>query len=877
MSAARWLFRHLVVGQVRRQRVRTAVEVLAIAAGVALGFGVNLVNDAALREFGAATRELAGSADLRLAGSRDGFPEGVFGGLAASPLVRLASPVLEVRVPVVGAADGESLTIVGIDWFRAAPLTPGLLPQPAGDGDASGDEAGDRNTTDSSSNDDGGNNARGGEALLDDGLFLTPAATTRLRVAVGDTVTVQAGGRAVLLRVAGTVPGLRDGEVLGVMDIAAAQWRLDRLGVLTRIDLALVPGADAAALAATVALPAGTALVQPDIGDERLANLSRAYRVNLNVLALVALFTGIFLVFSLEAQATLARRTELAALRVLGVTRGGVARLVLGQAALVGAMGSGLGLGLGALLATAILAAVGGDLGNGGNFGTTSTARPSLPLVTWPALGFFVLGLLAAVLGALVPARDVARVPPAAALKAGAEEDAFRPILHPGPGLALLALAALLVALPPAGGIAIAAYAGIAALLVGCIVLQPWLSARVFGAAARRLPSWPGAARYPLLGLAVTRAAQGPSLAAIGMAGIVASFALMIAMATMVASFRTSLDDWLGRVLPADVYARAGGATTNAVFAPEDVATFRSFPGVARAEFTRAVRVSLAPDQPDVYVLAKPVDPARASFDLPLVGATARAPAGGPPPCWVSEAVVRLYGARVGGAIALPLAGADRTFFIAGVTRDYARQWGSVVVRDVDYLALTGDESRTEAALWLAPGVQSTTVLAGLRTTLAGGAAAEFSEAGELRALSLRIFDRSFTVTYVLEAIAILIGLVGVGATFAAQALARGREFAMLRHLGVTRRQVLQLLALEGALVSGLAIAGGLVAGLLVALVLVAVVNPQSFNWTMEYHVPGRLLATLAAVLLAAAVATAVIAGRRVAGRDLIRAVSADW
>lgn len=872
MSSRVWLIRHLVLGQARRQRWRTFVEALAIAAGVALGFGVNLVNEAALREFGAAARELAGSADLRLAGSRDGFGEAVFGQLAASPLVRIASPVLEVRVPVAGAG-GDSLMILGIDWFRAAPLTPGLLPQPAADGDATTD-AEDRegaNTTAS------GAPAGGAAGLLDDGLFLTPTAATRFDVRPGDTLTVQAGGRAVPLRIAGLVPGPRDGEVLGVMDIAAAQWRLDRLGLVTRIDLALAPGADPAALARSVVLPAGTALVAPNIGDARLANLSRAYRVNLNVLALVALFTGIFLVFSLEAQATLARRTELAALRVLGVTQAGVARVVLGQAVLAGSVGSLAGLALGALLATGILAAVGGDLGNGGNFGAAATARPALKLAPLPMLGFFLLGVAAAAAGALVPARDVARVPPATALKAGAEEEAFRPALRALPGLALLLLAAVLVLLPPAGSVPVAAYAAIAALLIGAIALQPWLSARLFGGVARRLSRWRGAARFPLLSLAVTRVAQGPSLAAIGMAGIVASFGLMIAMATMVASFRISLNEWLGAVLPADIYVRAGGAMTNAVFGADDVATFRSFPGIARAEFTRAVRVSLAPDQADVYVLARPVDPARADVALPLVGPGAAAPPGGPPPCWVSEAVARLYGARVGSTLVLPLGGEAREFFVAGVWRDYAHQWGSVVVRDTDYIALTGDEARTEAALWLEPGAQPSAVLASLRTALMAGPVAEFSDSGELRALSLRIFDRSFTVTYVLEAIAIVIGLVGVGATFAAQALTRTREFAMLRHLGVTRGQVLQLLALEGALVSSLAILGGLVAGLLVALVLVRVVNPQSFNWTMEFHVPARLVASLAAELLAAAVATAVLAGRRVAGRDVVRAVSADW
>jgi putative ABC transport system permease protein len=863
VTGARFLFRHLVVGQLRRQRLRSAVEILAIAAGVALGFGVALVNTAALREFGAASRELAGQADLRLQGSRDGFPEAVFGDLAASPLVRLASPVLELRVPVIGADSTRgpaSLTVLGIDWFRAAAGNPGLLPQPADSRGVGGADAG-----------------RGPAGLLDDGVFLTPAALATFRVAVGDTLTVQAGGRPVALRIAGTVPGNRDGELLGVLDIAAAQWRLDRLGVLTRIDLTLAPGADAATLAATLELPAGTALVPPDIGDTRLANLSRAYRVNLNVLALVALFTGVFLVFSLEAQATLARRTELAALRVLGVTRAGVARLVLTQATVVGVAGSLLGLVLGAALANAILGAVGGDLGNGGNFGTTPAVRPALSLPPLTTLGFFALGVAAAVAGALVPARDVARVPPAAALKAGAEEDAFRPALRPWPGLALLALAAVLVALPATGGVAVAAYAGIAALLIGFIALQPWVSARVFRAVAGWLAPRPAAVRWPLLGLAVTRAAQGPSLAGIGMAGIVASFALMIAMATMVASFRESLDAWLVRVLPADLYARAGGPLTNAAFGPADLATLRGFPGVARVEFTRAVRVSLAPDQPDVYVLARPVDPARAADVLPLVGPAVAPPAGGLPPAWVSEAVARLYGVRVGTPLSLPLAGRERAFFVAGVWRDYARQWGSVVITEADYVAATGDATRTEAALWLAPGARATDVLAALRPALAAGESVEFSAAGELRALSLRIFDRSFTVTYVLEAIAIVIGLVGVAATFAAQALGRAREFAMLRHLGVTRGQVLRLLALEGALISGLSLVGGLGAGLLVALVLVAVVNPQSFNWTMEFHVPVALVTTLAGVLLAAAVGTALVAGRRVASGAVLRAVSADW
>jgi putative ABC transport system permease protein len=319
----------------------------------------------------------------------------------------------------------------------------------------------------------------------------------------------------------------------------------------------------------------------------------------------------------------------------------------------------------------------------------------------------------------------------------------------------------------------------------------------------------------------------------------------------------------------------------NGEFAAADVATLRSSPGVARAEFTRALRVSLRSDQPDVYLLARPLELARAPDLLPLVGATAAPPLtsaeGAAPPVFVSEAMTRLYGARVGATLTVPLGGVPREFFVAGVWRDYARQWGSIVIREADYVALTGDATRTEAALWLAPGTRASDVLTTLRSQLVAGATVEFSAADELRALSLQIFDRSFTVTYVLEAVAIIIGLVGVGVSFAAQAIGRRREFAMLRHLGVTRRQVLQLLALEAAVISGLAIAGGLGAGLLVAWVLVEVVNPQSFNWTMDLLVPVPLVATLAAVLLVAAVLTAVAAGRQVASGPAIRAVSADW
>jgi putative ABC transport system permease protein len=431
-------------------------------------------------------------------------------------------------------------------------------------------------------------------------------------------------------------------------------------------------------------------------------------------------------------------------------------------------------------------------------------------------------------------------------------------------------------------GIPIGAYLSVAVLLLAAILVKPlvapWLFAPLQRALARRRLEASAAPWW----LAATRLAATPRFAAIGAAGIVASFALMVAMATMVASFRVSVDQWLDRVLPADIYVRAATATagslggTTAAFGAEDQRLLASHSQVVRAEFTRNLRVTLDPARAAVSLIARPIARAQAARKLPLTGEALAWREGMPPPAWVSEAIVDLYGARVGGEIVLPIAGQAQKFIVAGVWRDYARQFGAIVVDIADYERLSGPSPPTEAALWLAPGANAAEVIADLQPRMQAKSA-EFASAGEIRAISLRIFDRSFAVTYVLEIAAIVIGLTGIAATFSAQAIVRMREFGMLRHLGVTRRQVLALLAIEGLLVTALAIVIGLAVGLAIAWILVDFVNPQSFHWTMDFRVPVLLVAGLVAALLAAAAATALLAGRRAVAQDAVLAVRADW
>lgn len=851
----RWLFAHVFGGFVRLHPLRAFVAILAIALGVTLGYAVNLINASALSEFEAAVRQVTGQADAAIVGARDGFDERVFDRLLVEPSVDLASPMLEIEAAIAEPARlrGRTLTVVGVDLFSAARIAPQLV------GRVRGRAADDPDAR---------------LSFLDDGLFLSPAALQALQLAPGDEIGFQVEGRVQRMRIAGDLPAARAGQRLASMDIGFAQWRFDRLGRLTRIDVQLAPGARVEQLAPRLALPAGVYVETAEQSGTRVSNLSRAYRVNLSALALVALFTGSFLVYSLQSQGVVARASQIAFLRIIGVTQRETERLLVAEALGFGCIGAAIGIAAGIGIAAAALRWLGGDLG-GGYF---AGVQPTLVIDPWQMLLFFSLGVGAAGVGGWLPARAIARADPAPMLKAATGIESKEPT-RPWTAFGLIAGAAVLLVLPSFNGVPVAAYAAIALLLVAAIAVKPYVAPRLLVPLAR----WANNRVRPVAPtwLALVRLGAMPRFAAVGAAGIVAAFALMVAMATMVTSFRTSVDAWLLHVLPADVYSRAGppgsgGGANTAYFSAADQERMRADPQVARAEFSRETRVVLDPARAGVALLARHVDRAEPARTLPLTGVPAPWRPGLAPPVWVSEAMIDLYGAQVGRELVVPLAGTEQRLFVAGVWRDYARQGGSLVIDLDDYERLTGDKLRTNAALWLKPGAKAAQVVERLRPALQAGTA-EFAETGELRQTSLRIFDRSFAVTYVLEIAAIVIGLTGIAATFSAQAIARRREFGMLRHLGVTRREILQLLALEGVIVTALAIVLGLAAGIAVAWILVAIVNPQSFHWTMDLLLPWREIGALIVALLVAAALTAVIAGRRAVAQDAVLAVREDW
>ncbi len=372
--------------------------------------------------------------------------------------------------------------------------------------------------------------------------------------------------------------------------------------------------------------------------------------------------------------------------------------------------------------------------------------QPSVHFSPLAALAFFALGATVAVLGAAAPAWEAARAQPALALKSGSEDSALSKLASPWPALACLALGALFTQLPPLADLPLFGFMAVALLLIGGIALMPRLAAGLFSLTGR----WQ--TNNAVLSLTLARLANAPNQASIALGGVLSSFSLMVAMAIMVASFRVSVDDWLTQVLPAELYVRSATAGDSGGLQPDEQQAIRSANGIARADFLRQSKLTLAADRPDVVLLARPIDVDAPNKIVPIIGASI-VPAAAMP-VWVSEAMVDLYGYAMGQRVSLPLGGRGgkgHDFVVAGIWRDYVRQSGALQIRLSDYRAITGDLSANDAALWLQPGVTPAQASATLKRLPFGGAL-EFAEPGEIRAISLKIFDRSFAVTYLLEA-----------------------------------------------------------------------------------------------------------------------------
>ncbi len=835
MNGLNRLFVWLVWGAIRQQWGRWLASLSMVAIGMALAVAIHLVNHSALQSFSRAIEVVNGQSSLQLVASQETFSEDHFVRLLAEASdlgVESASPVLEIGT--------DRVRIVALDLFRAARVTPSLLPQAA----------------------EGGRDA----LFQTDSVFLSPRAMAALAVSEGDSITLMAMGRTVRLVVRGSVPQAL-GESVAVMDLGSAQWQFGRMGQLSRIDLRVREDLRAELLQSRLLKGQWPLmLVQKSDREQRMSNVSRAYRVNLTVLALVALVTGGFLI-SLSVALAVRRQQQLVAILLsLGAPLAWVQRIFLFVGVCVGLVGGALGAMAGALLAAAMLHFVGADLGGG--YFRAGSADLQLDLLTIGAI-MGLAGLIGWV-AAWVSLRRIDWSSPAQQLRSSCDEplgrDA-RPLLFVG--FVLLTLAGLFSLLPPWGVISFGGYMAMAMLLIAAVAIGPWLVAN-FSIAGNRLARW--------------RLRQASSSSAALISGVVAAVALAVAMMVMVTSFRSSVGQWLGQVLPADLYSHQSSAAQVERLSADSIAALVQLDSVSRVEAARHQRLLLNPALPPVVLIAKPIEgldiavDSAARIGLPLVSEARLVGDSSLPVVFASEAMRDLYGWATGSVQMLPLGGQDaQRVWVAGIFRDYGRQHGSVVMNLSSYRALTGDRSISSISIWRQQGHSA----AVLRTELAalndGLAEIQWVESEAIREMSLRIFDRSFAITYALELVAILIALLTVAIGFSAQLMLREREFGLMSQMGQSRAQRSMTIAWE---LGGLVLLGGLwgsLMGMLMSQVLIHKVNPESFHWTMQTDWPWGQMGLLLSSLVAISVLVAMAMAHRIDERRLIHSLRADW
>lgn len=815
--------------------------------GVAMVVAVDLASESARAAYLLSTETLGGRGTHHVLGASGSLPDSLF------PRLRLAglkdgagrpapmTPVVEARVAVVGPAGDSAGTfrLVGLDPFTSRELGAFGLRGDGGDGEAVSPGTG------------------GQEALM--ALMARPAtillardAAERLGLRAGGRMGIRSGNRIVNVTVIGFLepPGRLARslvEDLLLCDIATAQEILGREGRVDRIEMDLAGGGskgrpDAALVErARALLPPGAHLAPANARAKTLDGITRAFRINLTALSLLALLVGAFLIHNTMAFSVAQRWGLLGALRGLGAEPGQVAAMVAREAAALSALGALLGVLGGVILGRGLVVLVARTVND--LYFTTRVAGLELdPLIL---LKGALLGLVLGMASSAAPAWQASRIRPRVLLTRSAQEASLRARLPTLNRLGLLlALAAALLAAWP-GRSLLAGFAALASAVFAWALWTPDLLRRLSAAAAwtvARLPraAAPGASAM-LARMAVREVGGSLSRTAVAAAALTIALSVTVAMGVMVDSFRRAVADWLEAVLVADVYAAArdGSGRLEGRLDSAWLAAARALPGVEAATTYLAVSLN-HPDGGRTRMLALDIDPLsrrafrfRAGDSAAAWSAFHRAP-----DCAVliSEPLAWRRALRPGAALELPTARGPRAFPVAGVLADYGSDQGTAMLDRACFESYWEDRGHTSVALFAAPGTDPA-ALARRLASLPGAVGTEIHATRDLRTASLEIFDRTFAITSVLRLAAVVIALASLAGALAALELERAPETALLRALGLTPGGTFGLAAAQAGFLGA---AAGLLAiplGLVQAGLLVHVINRRSFGWTMPMHI----------------------------------------
>ncbi len=841
------VFRLLVWRHVAGELPRTALTVGGVALGVAVYVAVATANVEIVRSFEQAVLGVAGRTTLQVfnaTNSLGGYDEHIIEPLSHADGVLLATPVLDLTGiwRADGSARGIVLPILGVDLLAESSFRDYRVVE-SGHGNSGSESDWER-------------------YLEPDTIFVGRRLAQRHGLAMGSALEVNVGGRVRRMVVRGILEG--DGparstfEELAVMDIAAAQLQFDRLGRLDRIDLVTDPAkpVEEVRRAVQALLPPELTVKRPQQRNAQIERMTRAFRLNVSILSVVALLVGLFLVYNTVSFAVLRRRREIGVLRALGLSSAGIARLLVAEVVLVGIVGGVVGIGFGVALSNGVLQILAATV--------SSLYYQSLvpPRLTWVSSDVLVQGLLigivVAVVGSLGPIREAVSVEPTQALAPGGYElvGTVRVATALTRAAAAFLLAGLAALQDSVRGVPLFGYCAVFLVVLGFAWLSPVVIRSIAPCLRLVLPRQAGC----LPRLAAAELERAPVRNAVAVSALMVGLALMIGVSVMIHSFRQTVDLWLDQTVKADLIVAPptwlGDGPEWAL--PESVhQRLQALPGVVAADSYRDVRMDYR-DRPVRVVARDLLVHARHSRYLFLEGdsATVLTETVHGEQAIVSETFARQFSLRRGDRIALPTPHGPVELPIAGVFYDYSTDGGKIVLDRSLYARHWDDRNATVVPLYLASGADPEEVRRAVLERLQGDPPVMILTNGELKREVLRIFDQTFAITYALEVIAVTVALLGIANTLLAGILERQRQLAVLRAIGGTPAQVGRLILWESGLL-GLAgtVLGG-AAGLVLSVLLVEVINKQSFGWTIVFHpAPGILLEAAALALLATVLA----------------------
>ncbi len=833
------LFALLVRVHLTQRPFRTALTIVGVALGVAASVAVRTANIEVLHSFERAVVTVAGPTTLEVSGGDLGIDEQLITAVREVPGVASASPVLvqtAVRLDAAGQPGG-ALQVVGLDLLDEFERRGFRISQ------------------------EGAQNPLE-DLLRADSLYLGRKLATDWKAAKGNALSLQIGPRPVQARIAGVLQDQSDRvsswDHLAIMDIAAAQVLFNMVGRLDRIDIITESGASVEAVAQAVRanVPPHLTVERPTSRTKQVEQMVRAFRLNLMVLSWVGLLVGMFLIYNTMAFSVAQRRREIGIYRAIGMTQSRVAGLFLLEAALFGLLGGIVGSLGGVVLAQkliGLLSRIVSDLYVPLSQGDTSWAD-SAELMQAVFEGV-AIGCLVSMIGAIAPSLDASRTATIRALAPGDYEVSrqVRVGAMAYGGIGLLVASGVLAWASPLGGVPVLGYLATFCLLGGLSCLAPgcvtgWWRQNL---QRNRIPGVQGAMRD----IAVEHAARNPGRNGVTVSALMVGLAIMIGVLIMVRSFRHTVELWINETIIADIVVapstwlrEANGGSGTKSLPPIWRDRLAEIPGIAEVDTYRDVRVEVQGQR--VAIVSRDLRlHARRSQYLVRQGnstelLTQAVERGG---IVVSEVLANRLGVQEGQSLELMTPQGARSFPVVAVFYDYATDGGKLVMDRGLYQSLWHDELVTVFPIYLQAGVE----MEHIRQAIAGVLQQAQDQAlppliisnAELRREILDIFDRTFLLTYVLEAIAVIIAMLGIVNTLVTSVLERRREFATLRAIGGSEGQIRQLVLWEAAYLGLVGIALGLIGGGLLSVLLIKVINKQSFGWTIQMILPFGALA----------------------------------